>query len=317
VIYSRVIDKNGTAVSVLNMIKFIEQHLDKNAMISAWGESMPKDKHMQKALSYIDKNITGEISLYDIAREAGFSVPHFYRLFKRLTGDSVGAYIVRRKISMAAHDLTVSDEPVTGIAFKYGFESHDVFTRAFKRVYGLSPISFRRCGGAPPLKRLPTAADMREGTGQMTFSLWQTDGFYVIGMECDAVIWDDDGSIGRLWSDFLTLSDAIKKPAKPLTMYGICEHETSRGDRFRYMAAIGVNPASEAPPGMTKRYVREQSFIMACVPDSVATPDAYAGTIGYAKSLGYETELYDNIEVYDEIFHDPDDHCFKLLIPVK
>jgi AraC family transcriptional regulator len=278
---------------------------------------MPKETHMLKALGYIDKNLTRELSLFEIAREAGFSVPHFYRLFRRLTGDTVGAYIVRRKVSMAAHDLAVSDEPITGIAFKYGFESHDVFTRAFKRVYGISPSAYRRSGGQPPLKRLAETMDFREDNNQMTFGLYRTTGFHVVGMECDAVIWDADGSIGRLWSDFLGRLDTVKQQIKPLTMYGICEHETSGGGWFTYMAAIGVSPAAEAPPGMTMRCVREQDFIRARVPDSVSTPDAYAATIGYAKSLGYEVELYDNIEVYDEIFQDPDEHAFSLLIPIR
>lgn len=70
---------------------------------------MPKDQHMLNALDYIDKNITRNVSLYDISREAGYSVPHFYRLFKRLTGDTVGAYILRRRMSMAARDLIDSD----------------------------------------------------------------------------------------------------------------------------------------------------------------------------------------------------------------
>jgi hypothetical protein len=82
-------------------------------------------------------------------------------------------------------------------------------------------------------------------------------------------------------------------------------------------AAIGVSEAFKLPPGMTKRLIREQNFIQASVPDSVSIPDAYAGTIGYAKSLGYEIDNYDNIEIYEEAYKNPDDHCFKLLIPIK
>jgi len=124
-----------------------------------WGEMMPKDQHMLKALDYIDKNITQNVSLYDISREAGFSVPHFYRLFKRLTGDTVGAYILRRRMSMAARDLIDSDKSITSIAFEYGFESHDVFTRAFTRVYGMPPNKYRHSNGPPPLKRLSVIDD--------------------------------------------------------------------------------------------------------------------------------------------------------------
>ena len=49
---------------------------------------MPKEQSLQKAMDYIEKNLTKDISYYDIAREAGISVPHFYRLFKRLTAIS-------------------------------------------------------------------------------------------------------------------------------------------------------------------------------------------------------------------------------------
>jgi|GEM_PF-1786574 len=279
---------------------------------------MLNNQHLLKALNYIDKNITRNISLYDISREAGYSVPHFYRLFKRLTGDTVGAYILRRKMSLAAKDLIESDKSIANIAFEYGFESHDVFTRAFTRVYGISPKKYRYSNYPPPLKRLSISDDEASNDSrQMAFSLFQSEGFYVIGMECRAKMWDSDGSIGRLWSDFLTRVDDIKQATNPMTMYGICEHETCDNGQLKYMASIGVSRASEAPLGMVKRFIRVQKFIQASVPDSISTPDAYAGTIGYAKSLGYDIEDYDYIEVYDEIFQDPAVHSYKLLIPIK
>lgn len=64
-------------------------------MMISRGEMMIKEQAMLKAMNYIDENITQSISLYDLSRVAGFSVPHFYRLFRRLTGDTVGAYILR------------------------------------------------------------------------------------------------------------------------------------------------------------------------------------------------------------------------------
>lgn len=221
-------------------------------------------------------------------------------------------------MSMAARELIDSAKSITSIAFEYGFESHDVFTRAFTRVYGMSPNKYRHSNSPPPLKRLTVIDDEPAvDNHQMKFSLLHSDGFYVIGMECNARTWDSDGEIGRLWSDFLTRADEINQITNPMTMYGICEHETCDNDQFKYMAAIGANGASDVPLGMRKRFIRVQKFIHASVPDSISTPDAYAGTIGYAKSLGYEIEFYDNIEVYDEVFQDPDIHSFKLLIPIK
>ena len=137
----------------------------------------------------------------------------------------------------------------------------------------------------------------------MKFSLLHSDGFNVIGMECKARLWDCDGAVGRLWSDFLTRANEIKQASSL---------------HFKYMAAIGVNNAAEAPLSMTKRFIRAQNFFRQAFPDFIGTPDAYSGTIGYAnRSLGYDIEDYDNIEVYEDIFQDPDVHSFKLLIPIK
>ncbi len=278
---------------------------------------MPKEQSLQKAMDYIEKNLTGDISYYDIAREAGISVPHFYRLFKRLTGDTVGAYILRRRIFMAANDLVDSNKSIVSIALEYGFESHDVFTRAFKRVYGMSPSKYRKSSALVPLKRLTAINDQSvEDENQMKFSLLHTEGFVVAGLECRAVQWDSDGAIGKLWSEFLACLEKIQLIQDKVTMYGICEHETCRNGGFTYMAAIGIDSGTEIPPGMTKKYISPQNFFQASVPDRISTPDAYAGAIGYARSLGYTLEDNDMIEVYDGIFQDPDVNRFRLLIPI-
>lgn len=279
---------------------------------------MPNNNCMLKALEYIDKNITCEISLYDIAGEAGFSVPQFYRLFKRLTGDTVGAYILRRKLSLAAREIKGSSKSISRIAFDYGFQSHDVFTRAFTRVYGISPNKYRLGEGLPPLKRrLIEEQEQEKSAYQMEFRILDARDFMVVGLECNATIWDSDGSIGRLWSDFLIRIDEIEEVHRPMTMYGICEHEFCDSKHFKYMAAVGVNRIAKIPSGMVRRSIKAQNFLQASVPASISVPDAYSATIGYAKSLGYDIEDYDNIEVYDEVFKDPAFYSFQLLIPIK
>lgn len=279
---------------------------------------MSKNCSFQRALDYIEDNITKNISLYDIACEAGFSVPHFYRLFKRLTGDTVYEYILRRKIAMTAKDLTDSNKSIGRIAFEYGFESHDVFTRAFKRIYGMVPSAYRRCNmPPPPLKRLTIINNNSVfNKRQMSFRVLNVDSFCVIGMECIAEEWDSDGAIGRLWSNFLSRIDKIENFSVS-AMYGICENETCKNGKFKYMAAIGIEFLSRVPCGMVKRVIRAQKFFEACVPEFINTPDAYTSAADYAKSLGYEVENYDDIEIYEDSFKDPDVNNFKLLIPIK
>ena len=310
---------------------------------------MPKKQYLQKALEYIDQNILEDISLYDISNVAGFSVPHFYRLFKNLTGDTIGAYISRRRLSLAAKELIYSDKSISSIAYEYGFDSHDVFTRAFTRMYGISPKQYRKeaksigsdgnncsdmsnknnCNdksnynnshekGRPPLKRLEVInEDSAIVDMHMKFSMIHTDEIRVIGLECQAVKWDSDGSIGRVWSDFLQRVEAVNELAIPTMMYGICEHETCGPKGFTYMAAVGVNESAHIPAGMMERRIKATTFFCASVPDDISIPDAYAGAAGVAQSLGYELAEYDEIEVYQEIFRDPDDHIFNLWVPVE
>lgn len=279
---------------------------------------MTNNNCMQKALEYIDHNIMNDISLYDISCVAGFSVPQFYRLFRRLTGDTVGSYIVRQKISIAAREIKNTDKTINRIAFDCGFESHDVFTRAFTRVYGISPKKYRQSEGLSPLKRNSIEHKEQErDANQIEFHVLHLPGFEVVGLECNAKVWDGDGSIGKLWSSFLMRLEEVNQIKSSMTMYGICEHEYCEKEHFKYMAAVGVNSAIELPKDMIRRSVRAQSFFQATVPASISIPDAYSATIGYAKSLGFEIEDYDNIEVYDEIFKDPAFYSFQLLIPVK
>lgn len=279
---------------------------------------MPNDQCLLRALEYIEQNITQDISLYEIAQVAGFSVPHFYRLFKQLTGDTVGAYLLRCRILLAAKDLRESQKSVASIAFEYGFKSHDVFTRAFKRVYGVSPASYRGGHNPPPLKKLTVIEHgLVANKDCMTFSLVHSNCFRVVGMECMARQWDQGGAIGRLWSDFLPRLAEIRQVAFPTVMYGICEHETCGGSEFVYIAAVGVNGEVKPPPGMASREMRAQAYFQAAVPDHISVPNAYSSATGYAKSLGYELEAADEVEVYEETFRDPSIHHFKLWVPIK
>jgi len=116
----------------------IRQHKIKRGRVK-----MPKVKNLRDAFLFIEENIHQPMSVEDISNVSGYSIPQLYRLFKRLTGDSINEYITRRKITQAAIELKESSRTIGEIAFQYGFDSHDVFTRAFQRVYGITPSRFR------------------------------------------------------------------------------------------------------------------------------------------------------------------------------
>ena len=96
-------------------------------------------KEMQKAIDYIEINLDKDINFENIAKEVGMSSFYFHRIFTALIGVSPTAYIRNRRLTLAAQEISKNDENILDIALKYGFESHEVFSRAFKNFHGIVP----------------------------------------------------------------------------------------------------------------------------------------------------------------------------------
>jgi len=98
---------------------------------------------MNNALDYIEKNLADEIKLEIAAKFVGCSVWEFQRLFSFVAHISLGEYIRRRKLDLAARDIQSSEDKITDIGLKYGYDSPAAFSRAFSRQYGVSPSAAR------------------------------------------------------------------------------------------------------------------------------------------------------------------------------
>lgn len=99
---------------------------------------------VQESLKYIEDNLTNSISLVDLSRQAYFSSYYFHRLFQSVVGEPLMEYVRRKRLLSAADDLLYTDNSIADIAFKYQFNSQDVFSRAFKRLYGVTPNEYRK-----------------------------------------------------------------------------------------------------------------------------------------------------------------------------
>ncbi len=88
-----------------------------------------------------------------VARRAHLSRFHFDRVVAAAAGETPGAFRRRLKLERAAYQLVASDSGVLDIAIDAGYGSHEAFTRAFARAYGVPPSKWRRLPG--PQLRLP------------------------------------------------------------------------------------------------------------------------------------------------------------------
>lgn len=78
----------------------------------------------------------------DHAHVVGMSLSHFAEMFAAQVGEPPAAYLRRRRLTLAGQDLT-NGHLVDVVARRYGFSSHEGFTRAFKKHLGKTPIVLR------------------------------------------------------------------------------------------------------------------------------------------------------------------------------
>jgi len=85
-----------------------------------------------------------DLSVPTLAAKAGYSLHHFSRLFAGVLGVTPKEYVLRRRVSEAARELAGGKRRVTDIAFDYGFNDLETFSRAFRRTLGATPSAVRR-----------------------------------------------------------------------------------------------------------------------------------------------------------------------------
>ena len=98
------------------------------------------------AKKHIERNIEKNITPDDVAKTANYSLKQLNRIFSLTTGLTIGEYIRWYKLTQTLFELKYSEMPIIDIAFKYGYESQEAFTRAFKDVFSLNPGQFRKTG---------------------------------------------------------------------------------------------------------------------------------------------------------------------------
>lgn len=104
-------------------------------------------KRINYVLDFIEKNLDINLSLKELSKKAFYSSFHFHRIFSAIVGETINSFIHRKRIERIASILLVgTNEPINKLAYRYGFNSENSFSRAFKKYYGISPTEFKSKG---------------------------------------------------------------------------------------------------------------------------------------------------------------------------
>ena len=136
------------ALSALLLLLTALVHVLRNYQEYFLGTPLPHTartvRRLEQVMQYIDEHLTEPLTLAQLADTAHMSRSHFSALFRELNGLSAGAYIIGKRVALAAHLLRSTDRPVMEIALACGFNTAANFNHAFRRQTGVPPLVYRK-----------------------------------------------------------------------------------------------------------------------------------------------------------------------------
>ena len=97
-----------------------------------------------RSLAMIEERLQEKLTVETLAEGIHFSKYHYQRIFRETVGETVMGYVNRRRLFLAAGELARGRDSVLAIALKYGYDSHEGFTRSFKAHLGVTPTEYRK-----------------------------------------------------------------------------------------------------------------------------------------------------------------------------
>jgi AraC family transcriptional regulator len=216
---------------------------------------------MSRAIEYLERNLYGEADLEAAAREANCSVFHFYRMFEVITGVGPGEYLRRRRLSEAAMALSGGGaEKVIDLAMRFGYDSPDAFSRAFRREFGCLPTDARKAGARlhsyPPL----SFSVVLKGDKAMEYRIEKGPALRLCGISIEAT--SKDGSnladVPAFWAAIMRDGrwDALcaKADFARMGVCGVCRDFDMASGTFVYDIAIDEPESMEGMPALSATF---------------------------------------------------------------
>jgi AraC family transcriptional regulator len=285
---------------------------------------MEWSERMNAAIDYIEENLTGEIDFNKAAEKATCSLFHFQRMFMVIIGVTPGEYARRRRLTLAARELLSSNTKVINVALKYGYDSPDSFTRAFRNLHGVTPIAAREPGVTLTAFPRISFSIILKGGNDMDYRIIDKPAFDVIGK---AEKFTTEGGenlikIPQFWDEFVSdingekvLMEITQSKPGPVTgaiELGICvgegvkegwwESPTLSAGYEGFIYAIGVEkPDQPVPKGFEIFHIPAANWAIfdSMGPMPRAIQDVTVKIFKeWFPSTGYEHDAKPELEVY-------------------
>ena len=235
---------------------------------------------LQKAINYMEEHLLQNIGAEEVADTVHFSPFYFQKCFKIVTGYTIGEYLRNRRLYLAGLEILGRKVPGNGkrntdkgsgnkecrvidLAYKYGYDTPESFTRAFTRFHGMSPLQLK----AQPHQIkvfLPLVTEISvKGGNRMEFTIEKKEAMRMIGFERTVSFENSYQKIPGIWKEFCERycgqppqnEDPGEKQIRQVIAeccvgeFGVCVEDEADKENFRYYIA-GAYQGGEVPEEM-------------------------------------------------------------------
>lgn len=264
-------------------------------------------KLINRVVDYIEENLNREIVLDELADLTGMSKSHLHLRISEVTGEKLIDYIKKRRLTKAAFELLDTKRPVIDIALDNGYSSQEAFTRAFKKVFSLTPKKYREYG-YDNIDSIKTKLDKRLYFRDDSPSIKKLDELTLIGVEEITNSEDYKKSFDMYHKiyNLITKHQYLLKEIKIYEYFKVIDYKDEGGGTFSIITQdfVGVeyNPHLEIPKGFKTLKIDPNSYAVFSYRGSSENLGKSISNIYNNKlsQLGLVSKDYSTIKIHDE-----------------
>ncbi len=217
-----------------------------------------------RAVRFIEEHLTEPLMVKDVADAAGYSLYHFSRTFNRMLGHSPYDYIMRRRLSEAAHLLMDSNRKIIDIALTFQFNNPETFSRAFRKMFGILPNQARKNGYLHPLQfKSQSTPEHILHINQNEFQkprIVKRNELLLVGLATHTA--NDPLLMIELQNQLDGEEMSIRKRTQSLTRYAISVFPANRSPNgFFHFAGMAVHSFDDIPEPMVAKRIPANSWV--------------------------------------------------------
>ena len=270
-----------------------------------------------RTMEYLESKLDAEVDLQQFQQLSGYSYALFSRLFSILADTTLAEYLRNRRLSEAVMDLREGSEKVIDIAMKYGYDSADAFSAAFKKFHDATPSEVRN---GKPYRVFPKLQLSLKITGgkNMDIKIQKKPAFTVAGVLLEAI---DNSKCPSAWEQlYAHHSFEMLEGLGSGQSFGVCS-DVKEGEIINYMAAYDVTDKAKAEElDLSIKEIPEAEYaivpVKGPIPASIHNAWKYVLEVFFPET-GYRHSGAPDFEVYTEGDMSSPDYQMELWIPVS